>query len=181
MALRWMYDASTPPETPPHWHVVGGYIGGNTPHVWTEAEWNAQPAPYRLPIFTASNRSDDAAMANIDGGIIREQLTALGVREGMLVCVDTETTVYTYYLEHLNMAVRPWRLMNYGSLSFVIRNPVTDGGRWAALWTGDIFKDIPLIGQHHIVAAQWASDVMLHKPYDASVIDGSLPLWPAHL
>src|SRR3979411_1192168 len=31
LTVRWMYDASTPPPNPPHWHVAAGYIGGGTP------------------------------------------------------------------------------------------------------------------------------------------------------
>jgi hypothetical protein len=35
-----MFDASTPPASaPPGYRAVAGYIGGDTPHVWTGAEW----------------------------------------------------------------------------------------------------------------------------------------------
>jgi hypothetical protein len=41
MSLRRMFDASRPPSKPfPNTTGVAGYIGGNTPHVWTVDEWN---------------------------------------------------------------------------------------------------------------------------------------------
>jgi hypothetical protein len=177
MGIRWMYDAAFPPKNPPHWHVCAGYIGGNTPHAWTKDEWNAQWAPLRLPIFTANNRTDDAAAAHIDAGIIKTALRELCVPEGCVVCVDTETTVYTEYLSVLNVQVQPWHLMNYGSFSYVIRNPQVSAGRWAADWTDHIFDGVDLLGQDRIEAVQWANSVMIHTDYDASVIQETLPLW----
>jgi hypothetical protein len=179
MTLRWMYDASTPPANPPRWHVAAGYIGGNTPHVWTADEWADQPAPYRLPIFTASNRADDDAMARIDADLIRHELSALRVPPGCVVCVDIETRVYTRYLTELNALVRPWHLLVYGSLSTVRQNPQTSAGRWAADWTDNIFEGVDLAGHDRIVAVQWASADQRHLPYDSSVIVDSLPLWKA--
>ena len=49
------YDAAYPPAKPPAADGVCIYIGGDTPHVWTLAEIEAQPARYRLPIFVRSN------------------------------------------------------------------------------------------------------------------------------
>ncbi len=177
MTLRWMYDASTPPTNPPHWHVVGGYIGGNTPHVWTRAEWDAQWAPYRLPIFTASNREDTVATAELDAETIHRALAHLLVPEGVTVCVDTETRVYGPYLSTLNAQVRPYHLLNYGSLSYVRRNPQTSAGRWAADWTDDIFDGVDLLNQDRFTAVQWASADQRHLPYDSSIITEYIPLW----
>lgn len=50
-----MYDAAYPPANPPHWDAAAGYIGGDTPHVWSAAEWRAQPVRYWLPIYVRSN------------------------------------------------------------------------------------------------------------------------------
>lgn len=178
MTLRWMYDASTPPASPPHWHVAAGYIGGDTPHVWTKAEWLAQPAPELLPIFTASNRADSAAAAVTDNGAIHAALEALGVPYGATVVVDIETRVYTAYLEELNeLLLHQWPLMVYGSLSTVVHNPLTSGGRWAADWTDLVSTGIELVGTDGIKAAQIADDRMLGRPWDWSLIDSSVPLW----
>ena len=177
--MRWMYDASTPPLTPPKWHVAAGYIGGDTPHVWTPAEWARQPAAELLPIWTASNRADTGDAAVDDAADIVRALEDLGVPRGCSVCVDTETTLYTHYLEVLDFELTQARypLINYGSYSFVIRNPVTAGGRWAASWTDNIMAGVDLAGRDRIVAVQWADDVMLHIGYDASVIEDQVPLW----
>ncbi len=176
--LRWMYDASTPPASPPPWHVAAGYIGGNPPHVWTEAEWDAQPAPVRLPIFTASNREDTAAAAVTDSGAIHAALEALGVPYGCTVAVDIETRVYGPYLEELDeLLARQWPLMTYGSLSTIVHNPLTSGGRWAAHWTDLVATGIDLVGTDGIKAAQIANAGMLNRPWDWSLIDSSVPLW----
>ena len=55
-----MFDASTPPSSaPPGYHAVAGYIGGDTPHVWTDAEWKRFGRLRKLPIWV---RSDPAAV-----------------------------------------------------------------------------------------------------------------------
>ena len=179
MTLRWMYDASEPPPQPPHWHAAAGYIGGDTPHVWTLAEWKAQPAPLLLPIFTASNRLDNACAAGEDAWEILNELAGLGVPRGCTVVVDTETTLYTAYLRALDRFVHDggYPLMNYGSLSFVIRNPLTSGGRWAADWTGLVQTGLVLDGVDGIRAIQIASSAMTGHPWDWSLIEDSIPLW----
>jgi hypothetical protein len=177
--MRQMYDASIPPPAPPRWHVAAGYIGGDTPHVWTPAEWARQPAPELLPIWTASNRADTGEAALDDAALIVRALGELGVPRGCSVVVDTETVLYRTYLEVLDFeltgAGHP--LINYGSYSFVIRNPVTAGGRWAADWTDNIMTGVDLVGKDHIIALQWANAAMLGHPWDASVIEDNVPLW----
>lgn len=176
--MRWMYDASVPPPSPPNWHVAGGYIGGDTPHVWSREEWRAQPAPYLLPIWTASNRADTPEAAGQDAWEIISSLELLGVPRGATVAIDTETTVYNVYLQALSDFLGPWVVMNYGSLSYVTRNPLTTGGRWAAKWTDQVATGLELIGVDGIRAVQIASAPMLGRPWDWSLIDPNLPLWP---
>lgn len=184
--LRWMYDASTPPANPPRWYCVGGYAGGDTPHAWTREEWDAQPAPARLPIWTRTNAPDDVQAGRDDAAAFLEALHALAVPAGATVAVDTETVIYRAgYLQGLdaglgNGKVHP--LLNYGSFTYVIQNAATSGGRWAADWLG--FNDggfnvaeTELLARHRIVAVQLASDKMLGKGWDASVIEQSVPLW----
>ena len=178
--MRWMYDASVPPKTPPHWHVAGGYLDSDdTPHVWPMPEWLSQPAPELLPIWAAANRADTGEAGLDDAVRIVRNLEQLGVPKGCSVVVDTETTLYTTYLEVLDFELTQARypLINYGSYSFVIRNPDTAGGRWAALWTDHIMDGVDLIGRDRIVAAQWASATMLGRDFDASVIEDQVPLW----
>ena len=177
--MRWMYDASTPPAAPPHWHVAAGYIGGDTPHVWSMEEWRAQWAPELLPIWAATGRPDTPQAGIADADLIATRLDVLGVPQGCSVVVDTETEIYGDYLEALDFELAKLRhpLINYGSYSFVTQNPDTAGGRWAAQWTDHIMAGVDLIGRDRIIAVQWADDVMLHTGYDASVIEDAVPLW----
>jgi hypothetical protein len=177
MTLRWMYDASEPPTEPPHWHVAAGYIGGDTPHVWTEAEWNAQWSPFRLPIFSASNREDTPAAAGTDAWAFWAALESLKVPHGVTVAVDIETAVYKTYLSALDEFLNPWRLMAYGSLSTLLQNPKPSGNFWAGDWTDNILTGTEVVGESGIVCVQWANATMLNKPYDASVIEGDVTLW----
>jgi len=184
--LRWMYDASTPPPSPPRWYCAAGYIGGDTPHVWTREEWEAQPAPARLPIWTRTNAPDEVQAGRDDAAAVLEALRALGVPPGATVAVDTETVLYrSGYLQGLDAGLGNGRLhplLNYGSFSFVIQNALTSGGRWAADWLGwdgaaFHVAETELLGRHKIVATQLASDRQLGKGWDASIIEQSVPLW----
>lgn len=177
MTLRWMADASTPPPSRPVLYAVAGYIGGDTPYVWTQDDWDDQPAQFRLPIFTASNREDIACAAGEDAWEIRHELAALNIPTRFTVAVDIETRVYSTYLDALNVYLAPRPLMVYGSLDTLLRNPLTSGGRWAARWTGLILTAEQDIGQHGIRAFQWADSTMIGRDYDLSVIESDVPLW----
>jgi hypothetical protein len=172
--MKLMYDAAYPPAAPPKWPVVAGYIGGDTPHVWTDAEWDAQPAQYRLPIFVHTG-PDDASAGDSDAKLIVGWLGQHQVPAGSSVVIDTETNTYTGYLTAMDTAVSAagYKLVNYGSLNFVVSNPLTSGGRWTADWTGIEHID-DLTG---VVATQWASATQLGTAYDASVCDDEMPLW----
>jgi hypothetical protein len=178
--MRWMYDAAYPPKNPPHWHVCAGYIGGDTPHVWSKAEWDAQWAPRRLPIWTAANRSDTAQAAEADAGEILRRLHNLGVPRGCSVVADTEMLVYSAYITTLDRLVHQggYLLMQYGSLSVILKNPDTRGGRWSADWTG-WGGSLQLDHGSRIVATQRASADQMGTQYDASVIEDVVPLWHA--
>jgi hypothetical protein len=177
MGFRWMYDASEPPDDPPSWYAAAGYIGGDTPHVWTLADWKAQPAKYLLPIWTASNRADTAAAAGDDAWGIITALASYGVTGPITVAVDIETEIYNQYLRALNDFVAPHKLLTYGSLSSLVQNPKTSAGRWAGDWTDEISTD-DLIGTDDIVAVQIANSRMTGHPWDMSIIDSDvLKLW----
>jgi hypothetical protein len=109
MTARWMYDAAFPPVRPPRWYAVAGYIGGDTPHVWTADEWHAQPAGRRLPIWTADNRLNSPASAAADAPLILAKLEELGVPPGVAVGLDGETRIFPAYLEELDELDWRWR------------------------------------------------------------------------
>jgi hypothetical protein len=174
--MRWMYDAAYPPKNPPHWHVAAGYIGGDTPHVWTKAEWDAQWAPRRLPIFTHTG-ADTAQAAQGDAELILRALHDLGVPKGSSVALDGEMRIFTQYLGTLDRLI--WAgghpLIDYNSLSVILKNPRTRGGRWSADWN----EKLELDHGSAIVATQCFSDTQLGKPWDMSVIEDVVPLWHA--
>ena len=167
--MRRMWDAAFPPASPPPWEAVAGYIGGNTPHVWTDAEWARQRQRWRVPIFTRSTGGVPAA----DARHTIDWLTRHRVPKGVVVALDYETRVDAGYLRAFDAAVRRagWRTMLYGSLSTVLHNPRPSGGYWVAHWT-----NVPHLYPGS-AATQYGGDVTLGKPWDASLVADSTPLW----
>jgi hypothetical protein len=169
--VRVMYDAAFPPPDP-HLDVCAGYIGGDTPHVWTDAEWNSQSARWRLPIFTRSNPTD-ANQAASDAASAIAWARAHGQPAGTAIALDYETAKDAAYLTAFDADVvaAGWTVLVYGSLSTVFQNPRPSAGYWTASWTGAAHLDVGA------AATQWASDTMLGKPYDLSEVTDSLNLW----
>jgi hypothetical protein len=84
--------------------------------------------------------------------------------------------LYHTYLSTLSdrLWAERYSLINYGSLSYVVQNAQTHGGRWAADWTGLV----EMAPGPDIVATQCLSSAQLGRPNDMSVIDSDVPLWP---
>lgn len=169
--LLSMYDAAFPPPDPPGTDAVMIYIGGDTPHVWTDAEIAAQKARFRLPMFVRSQAPWDPVA---DAGEIIRWLTAHHVPRGRAAGVDLETAVNAAYVYTLNELVTAagWRLVEYGSEGYIHLDPATSGGRFTAHYTG-----VPVLDPD-AVATQYTDDTMLGTPWDLSVYDPALlPLW----
>lgn len=158
-----MGDSSTPPAKYPPYPVWAFYIGGDTPHVWTDAEYESIPCRWVLPIFTASNPGRDV---QADARAIIGWLHAHGWRPGELVAVDTETSILPGYLEQLDALITAagFRLVDYESKGPESANPITAGGRWIADWTGT-----PHL-RPDSVATQFINDTALGEPWDESLI-----------
>jgi len=169
-----MYDAAYPPAHPPAWEAVAAYIGGNTPHVWTDAEWEAQPARYRLPIYVRSNPEDHVAATDARQAIA--WLRTHNVPRGCLLLLDLETAVDPQYVRAFDADVLAagWKTCAYGSLSTIFHNPRPSGGYFVAHYTGT-----PHI-EPGSVATQYADDRMLGTDYDASLVADTAPLWDTH-
>lgn len=167
--MRRMYDAAFPPASPPDVDAVAGYIGGNTPHVWTGAEWARQKARYRLPIFVRSHDGDPVADANFSLNWLRNHK----VPKGSTLALDYETRVDATYLRAFDAVIvrGGYKTMVYGSRSFVLQNPKPSGGYWTATW-----NNIPHLDPG-AAATQYGGDTTLGKPYDLSVVADSTPLW----
>jgi hypothetical protein len=169
MALRRMFDAAFPPTSPPKWEAVAGYIGGNTPHVWTDAEWSRQAARYRLPIFVRSTGGDPLADAHSAiTWLVRHE-----VPRGTTLALDYETRIDPGYLAAFDRAVMDagWKVMVYGTRRTVLQNPKPSGGYWDAQWTNE-----PHLNAGS-AATQYGGDTTLGQPWDASLVADSTRLW----
>jgi hypothetical protein len=161
------YDAAFPPVNPPKTDGVAFYIGGDTPHVWTQAEIGMQKARYRLPIYV---RNIPPWNASADAQVILARLKAIGAPKGSTVVIDLETVVQVAYVAALNAAIRQggYHLMKYGSSGNINSNPPTDGGTWVA-----IPEAKPATLPTGTVGVQYADP----GPYDLSEFSGLLALW----
>lgn len=172
--MRRCYDASKPSKSPPPWWICGFYPLGMTPHTWADSEIRADPARFGLPIIPWVG-ADLASMGHDMGGGVVSWLEARGIPRGITVAVDTETFIFPQFLPAMDAVVKGagYLLMNYGSLRYVVRNPLLSGGRWTATWTDTIHLDnVP--GER---GTQYASATQLKTDYDASVFEDSVPLW----
>lgn len=136
MTFLTFYDSAYPPANPPAgMDGVGGYIGGDTPHTWSLADWNSQHVRYRLPIFVRSNPVGASAAADV--GAALTQLRALGAPGGILVAWDMETAADAAYIKAVYnlMTADGYKLIIYGSQSSVFGNDNPDGLYWGADWT----------------------------------------------
>lgn len=161
------YDAADPPADPPATDGVCIYIGGDTPHIWTMAEINAQRARYRLPVWVRS----DPAVASVAADVARAvaQLKAIGAPAGCLVALDSETAADPGYVKTfyglLHLAGYP--LIDYGSQDTVFGNENPDGYYWGADWTGT----------PHIASGDQMTQYVSFTGYDESLAKPTLPFW----
>ncbi len=167
--MRRMFDAAWPPASPPPWEVCAGYVGGNTPHVWTDAEWARQLARWRLPIFTRST----GGTPQFDANLAVTWLLAHHAPRGVCVALDFETRVDPAYVRAFDAVITAagWRTLLYGTRRTVLQNPEPSGGYWDAEWT-----NTPHLNPGS-AATQYGGDTTLGQPYDASLVADPTPLW----
>lgn len=175
------YDSAFPVADPPPWEVCLFYIGGTglTPHVWTDAEIQRQAAKYGAPAWVCRmNPAADTAIQGTADAQVAIGWLSTHVPKGSVIVLDTETLVLPAYVTAFDRAIvaAGYVCLNYGSLSYVTRNPLTSAGRFSADW-----RDIPLIDAgSEIHATQYADAAQLGKDYDASLYSASLPLYEIH-
>lgn len=133
------YDASIPPAAPPKVQVVEIYIGGDTPHVWTDAEIEAQSAPLGLPVWVRSDPPGPGAQVDA-AGIVAAFVSHGWPLTDKAVMLDMETAVDPGYLDQLASILHAhgMRVLVYGSQSTIDQNPVLDGRVDAAPGTADV-------------------------------------------
>lgn len=170
MSNLTFYDAAFPPASAPAGcDGVAFYIGGDTPHVWTLAEIEAQPVRFRLPIYVRDNPQQVNVAMDVMQCVSR--LDAIGAPKGCMVALDSETSVDANYVATFYYQLRDagYTLMDYGSVSTVFANNIPDGYYWGAHWTNRAGVEP---GQ---VMTQWES----FDAYDESTALSTLPFWDA--
>jgi len=146
-----MWDASTPDFKPPTWlKAVSGYIGGDTPHIWTPQEWAGMGRIKKLPIWVRSN--PNISLAWNDGWAILQRLYVLGVPKLSPVVLDLETAVDPAYVLGVHRIIHEfgYLLWVYGSQGFVFGNPACDG-----YWVATLDGVAQMVHHRHVVATQY--------------------------
>lgn len=167
--MKQMWDAISPNAGPAGWEAAAGYIpGGDAYHGWTDKEWMAEHARYRLPIWVRSNPTN-AAEGNAEGHAAIAWAKRHGQPLGTCIALDLETAVNGPYVNAFNATLYQsgYRAMAYGSLSTIFRNPKPHGGYWVAHYTGT----------PHMEKGADATQYANLGRYDASLVNDSVPLW----
>ena len=144
----------------------GFYIGGDTPHVWSDAEVAALPYRYRLPIYTRDDPGSASAAA--DAGAAVAWSRAHGQPAGTLIQLDFETAVDAAYVNAFDAVILAagYKTVLYGSQAYVLQNPQPSGGYNVADWDG--VDDDP-----SWTAKQYADT----GAYDLNDFSPAAPLW----
>lgn len=135
------YDASIPPTRPlTGAHFACGYIGGNTPHVWTPDEWNDSIEDKQsgrilrtLPIWTADFSASPRSQAH--SALVAA--IALGWHRDMrrFIALDSETSEDVHFIQEFGEGLREdgFALLDYRSASAHIAAP-SGYTEWIGRW-----------------------------------------------
>lgn len=123
------YDSAEPLAHPPGGDLVAFYGGGDTPHIWTLAEIEAQPVRYRLPIWVRSNPMAIGVSVTVDVENFLIYLVKVGCPKGVATSLDLETAVAPNYVNIFGSLMRAegYLVLPYGSSGNLFKNPVLDG------------------------------------------------------
>ena len=169
---RTAFDVSDPD------HAIGGfdiccfYLGGMTPHPWTDAQIAAQQQRYRLPIWVYDPTRDplDQAKAAVD------RLVQIKAPRGITIALDLETRIAVAAVNAIADFIHGSGgfTMPYGSTSTLFYNPVRSG-YWVADPTGVSHQ----YEHPHTRGTQWNWHGVADtgQRIDESVFDDTLPLW----
>ncbi len=168
---RLMQDSSIPTsKLLPGYSAVAGYIGGDTPHVWTQAEWGRFKGVPKLPIFVNNISGDDRATGRLDGFKVLNLLYDLGVQPGTAVAYDLETRIVPERTRGFRSVIEwaGFRAWIYGSRSTLFANPAID--YWVADYTG-----LPHWPSRPTRACQYKAGV--HTPGEPDIDVSCIRLW----
>lgn len=169
---RSAFDVSDPAGPALGFDICAFYAWGNTPHVWTLAQLDAQPARYRLPIcvpFPDRTGQEQARQFDL-------ALTEFGCPHGVAVALDMEAnrdpSLVNGFADQVHADDR--FTIVYGSTGSLFYNPVRSG-YWVADPTGS-----PHMYEHpHTVGTQysWQGSGFEGQRIDLSLFTDGLALW----
>ena len=168
MSLFRMFDAAYPPQQAyPGCQAVAGYIGGNTPHVWTPDEWRRFGNLRQFPIWVGYAENDPAG----HGQQCVAAMQALGWRQNApdrrAVILDEESQVDVAWVDTFASEIwgAGYQTFMYGSLATIMQDPPKEG-YLVADWTG-----VPAVPPYqNVVGCQYQENV----PWDGTQVDLSV-------
>lgn len=164
MTLYTMFDASVPPSSAyPGSAAVAGYLGGNTPHVWTPEEWRRFATLRQFPIWVGYLEADPAGHAADAAAAMQSLGWTPGHNDpaSTRACIlDFETEIDAAWVDAFanRIYTAGYVTIVYGSESTIIDNPARDG-RWIALYNGEanIPDDPEAIGHQYRADVPWGN------------------------
>jgi hypothetical protein len=171
--LHVMYDAAYPPTRPyPGATAVAGYIGGNTPHVWTSSEWNAANGGgrlHQLPIWVGYLEDNPEIHANEAVKAAEKLGWASHLLHRRYICLDKETQQDRAWCARFASVLHRggFDCLEYRSVSTIESDPTpSQCDNWAADWYTKVnWNLVP-----RTEAFQFAPDVH----FDTTMVDLSL-------
>jgi hypothetical protein len=170
-------DAAYPPKLdslPSDIYAVLGYVGGDTPHIWTVAEVNAciNAGKHWWPIWTAPNSLVTAVTLNPADGFTaaHSMLNALSgypVNDNTPVFLDIEASSYWANPANANSYLANWKAgMHAAGYSHAFGYlPWSTQKDWVAYWINIEPATLP----SGIVGWQYGGDIQ--NSYDLSIFD----------
>lgn len=136
--------------------IIAGYIGGDTPHVWSESDWRRSEfrTLKKLPIFVRSQVVGETG-GLADGWTALQTLYNLGVPKNTYVVYDRETNTDKEATTAFGNVITwgGYLAMTYGSRDNLFSHPGLNG-YWVADPTG-----VPHMNDHPGVnATQYVED-----------------------
>lgn len=174
MVLYKGYDAAFPPTKPyPGTRIVGGYLGGATPHEWTRKEWERASAGgtlRSLGIWTGYLEGDPIGHAN--EAIKAAESLGWRVRpthDERLICLDKETQEDRAWVAAFarQLAGHGFLCLEYRSLSAIEADPSPlNVWNWAADW------NVPL--NLRAVPREVGQQIRANVEFDGTTVDLSV-------
>lgn len=168
VSLYHMFDAAYPPSSQyPGTQAVAGYIGGNTPHVWTSAEWQRFGHLRQFPIWTGYAEANPTDHGQQAVAAMHKLGWAAGRPNRRAVIVDEETEVDAAWIDAFAAVIwdAGYQTFIYGSLATVLKNPPKEG-YLIADW-----NDVPTVPPYaHVIGHQYKPNVS----WDGTEVDLSV-------